>query len=162
MAQGKLLVPTDKDRAQVEALSGYGLPFAQIAAIICDGIDEDTLTKHFKTELVSGKAKANSMVGKTLYQKATGGDTAAMIWWSKTQMGWKESNVEKFIMSKKMSGLTLDEQRQTISDACLNGEIDMKVADAALGILVKSRTLMESDEIEKRLIQLEQLAIING
>jgi len=95
MAQGKLLKPTDKDRAQVEALSGYGLPFAQIAAIICDGIDEDTLTKHFKAELVIGKAKANSMVGKTLFQKATNGDTTAMIWWSKTQMGWKETQVQE-------------------------------------------------------------------
>jgi hypothetical protein len=25
-----------------------------------------------------------------LFQKATGGDTTAMIWWSKTQMRWSE------------------------------------------------------------------------
>ena len=87
------LDPTDKDRAQVEALSGFGLRFSEIAALTCGGIDEDTLNKHFKSELVSGKAKANSNVGKTLYQKATGGDTSAMIWWSKTQMGWKETQV---------------------------------------------------------------------
>ena len=85
------LEPTEKDRAQVEALSGYGLRFSEIAALTCGGIDEDTLNKHFKTELVSGKAKANSRVGQTLFQKATGGDTSAMIWWSKTQMGWKEA-----------------------------------------------------------------------
>jgi hypothetical protein len=91
MAQGKLLKPTDKDRSLVESLSGYGLPFAQIAAITCGGIDEETLNKHFKKELVQGKAKANSKVGQTLFQKATGGDTTAMIWWSKTQMGWKET-----------------------------------------------------------------------
>jgi hypothetical protein len=40
---------------------------------------------------VQGKAKANSKIGQTLFQKATGGDTTAMIWWSKTQMGWKET-----------------------------------------------------------------------
>jgi hypothetical protein len=47
--------------------------------------------KYFKTELVAGKAKANAKVGGTLFQKATGGDTAAMIWWSKTQLRWAET-----------------------------------------------------------------------
>lgn len=91
MAQGKKLIPTDEERKLVESMSGYGVPFANIAALIQDGIDEETLNKHFKKELMQGKAKANSKVGQTLFQKATGGDTAAMIWWSKTQMGWRES-----------------------------------------------------------------------
>ena len=82
--------PTDAERKQVEAMSGYGLPIEQIAVLVRDGIDADTLRKHFAQELVSGKAKANSGVGRTLFQKAMGGDTAAMIWWSKTQMRWKE------------------------------------------------------------------------
>lgn len=83
--------PTDHERKQVEALSGYGLPIEQIAVLVRDGIDTDTLRKHFATELVAGKAKANSGVGRTLFQKAMGGDTAAMIWWSKTQMRWAET-----------------------------------------------------------------------
>ena len=83
-------IPTDAERKQVEAMSGYGLPIEQIAVLVRDGIDADTLRKHFAQELVSGKAKANSGVGRTLFQKAMGGDTAAMIWWSKTQMRWKE------------------------------------------------------------------------
>ena len=82
--------PTDAERKQVEAMSGYGLPIEQIAILIRNGIDADTLRKHFASELVAGKAKANSGVGRTLFQKAMGGDTAAMIWWSKTQMRWKE------------------------------------------------------------------------
>ena len=82
--------PTDAERKQVEALSGYGLPFEQIAALVRDGIDADTLRKHFAQELMSGKAKANGQVGKTLFQKVMAGDTAAAIWWSKTQMRWKE------------------------------------------------------------------------
>jgi hypothetical protein len=82
--------PTDSERKQVEALSGYGLPIEQIAVLVRDGIDTDTLRKHFATELVSGKAKANGQVGKTLFQKVMAGDTAAAIWWSKTQMRWKE------------------------------------------------------------------------
>lgn len=82
--------PTDSERKQVEAMSGYGLPIEQIAVLVRGGIDSDTLRKHFATELIAGKAKANSGVGRTLFQKAMGGDTAAMIWWSKTQMRWKE------------------------------------------------------------------------
>ena len=83
-------VPTDSERKQVEALSGYGLPIEQIAVLVRDGIDTDTLRKHFAQELISGKAKANAQVGKTLFQKVMAGDTTAAIWWSKTQMRWKE------------------------------------------------------------------------
>jgi hypothetical protein len=83
--------PTEAERRQVEALSGYGLPIEQIAVLVRDGIDSDTLRKHFREELISGKAKANGQIGKTLFQKAMGGDTTAMIWWSKTQMRWSET-----------------------------------------------------------------------
>ena len=82
--------PTDHERKQVEAMSGYGLPIEQIAVLVRDGIDTDTLRKHFAQELISGKAKANAQVGKTLFQKVMAGDTTAAIWWSKTQMRWKE------------------------------------------------------------------------
>jgi len=83
--------PTDAERKQVEALSGYGLPIEQIAVLVRDGIHIDTLRAHFGTELVSGKAKANGQVGKTLFQKVMAGDTTAAIWWSKTQMRWAET-----------------------------------------------------------------------
>ena len=82
--------PTDAERKQVEAMSGYGVPFEQIAALIRDGIHVDTLRDKFATELVNGKAKANAQVGKGVFQKAMAGDTTAMIWWTKCQMGWKE------------------------------------------------------------------------
>jgi len=87
----KAFEPTDAERKQVEALSGYGLPIEQIAVLIHEGIDTDTLRKHFATELQSGKAKANAQVGKTLFQKVMAGDTTAAIWWSKTQMRWAET-----------------------------------------------------------------------
>ena len=95
MAQGKLFKPTDSERVQVEAMAGYGVPHDNIAAIIRDCIDSDTLKKHFKKELAQGKAKANAKVGQTLYQKATSGDTTAAIWWSKTQMGWKDTQTHE-------------------------------------------------------------------
>ena len=89
--QGKLLVPTDEERKQVEAMSGYGVPQSQIAALIQGGIDIETLVKHFRIELDQGKAKANAKIGSTLYQKAINGDTTALIFWAKTQMRWKET-----------------------------------------------------------------------
>lgn len=87
--------PTEKDREQVKTLSGYGLPLEQIATLIADGISVETLVKYFQRELALGKARANSMVGKTLYQKAVDGDTGAAIWWSKTQLRWKETTVNE-------------------------------------------------------------------
>lgn len=84
-------VPREEERRQVEALSGYGIPQEQIAALVRDGISADTLAKYFSRELVTGRAKANAGVGRTLHQKAMGGDTQAMIWWSKAQMRWAET-----------------------------------------------------------------------
>lgn len=83
-------VPVDAERRQVEALSGYGLPIDQIAVLVREGIHVDTLRAHFAPELISGKARANAGVGRTLHQRAIGGDTTAAIWWSKTQMRWRE------------------------------------------------------------------------
>ena len=82
--------PTDDERKQVEAMSGYGLPVEQIAILIRGGISIDTLYKYFGDEMTAGKAKANAKVGQTLFQKAMAGDTAAAIWWSKARMRWKE------------------------------------------------------------------------
>jgi len=82
--------PTDAERKQVEALSGYGVPIEQIGYLVRDGIHVDTLRAHFRQELNSGKSKANAQVGKTLFSKAMAGDTTAAIWWSKSQMRWTE------------------------------------------------------------------------
>jgi hypothetical protein len=87
----KAFEPTDAERRQVEALSGYGVPFEQIAALVRDGIHVDTLRVHFDSELVTGKSKANAQVGKTLFSRAVAGDAACAIWWSKTQMKWVET-----------------------------------------------------------------------
>lgn len=83
--------PTDAERKQVEAMSGYGLPHDHIAVLLRDGISIDTLRKHFASELLRGKAMANGQIGKTLFQKAMAGDTTAMIWWTKSQMRWAET-----------------------------------------------------------------------
>ena len=86
-------VPTDRTRGQVEALSGYlGLPQADVAA--CIGITEKTLRKHYRAELSHATVKANATVAQALFQKAIGGDTAAMIFWLKARAKWSEKAVE--------------------------------------------------------------------
>ena len=107
--------PTDAERKQVEALSGYGLPIEQIAVLIRDGIHVETLTKYFGNELATGKAKANGQIGKTLFQKAMSGDTTAAIWWSKTQMRWKEVQQHE-LTGKDGAPIEFKEVRLTIVD----------------------------------------------
>ena len=80
---------TDESRRMVESTSGLGLPQEQIAILV--GIDDKTLRKYYRTELDTGKAKANGQIAKTLYSKAVGGDTTSLIWWTKTQMKWAET-----------------------------------------------------------------------
>ena len=51
----KPFLPTDAERKQVEAMSGYGVPFEQIAALVRDGIDIDTLRKYFSQGQCTGR-----------------------------------------------------------------------------------------------------------
>lgn len=93
------MVPTDEERAMVEKLSGFGLQQESIAAMVRDGIHIDTLRNHFKRELELGKAKANGKIGKTLFDKAINGDTASLIWWTKTQMRWAETQKHEIVQT---------------------------------------------------------------
>jgi len=95
--------PTDKTRAEIIALRSYGVPIKEVAAYI--GIDDKTLYKYYREELENSAIKANANVGKFLYQAASGqalttGATysdcvRAAMFWAKTRMGWKETNVQE-------------------------------------------------------------------
>ena len=91
------MVPTDEEREMVEKLSGFGLQQESIAAMVRDGIHVDTLRTHFKRELELGRAKANGKIGKTLFDKAMAGDTGSLIWWTKTQMRWAETQKHEIV-----------------------------------------------------------------
>ena len=84
----KAFEPTEAERKQVEAMSGFGVPQDDIALVI--GIDKKTLTKHFRRELDTGAAKANARVSESLFKQAIGGNVAAAIFWTKARMGWRE------------------------------------------------------------------------
>ena len=95
--------PTEKTRAEIVALRSYGVPIKEVAAYI--GIDDKTLYKYYHDELENSAIKANANVGKFLYQAASGqalttGATysdcvRAAMFWAKTRMGWKETNVQE-------------------------------------------------------------------
>ena len=83
--------PTDKTREQVQMLATIGTPQKIIAKIL--EINRETLAKHYDAELTLSKAQADARVALSLYQNALGGNVAAQIFWCKTRLGWKETNV---------------------------------------------------------------------
>ena len=89
---GTKYAPTDTHRRQVKMMLGCGLPQQQIALVL--GLNRRTLAKHFKSELALGAAEHNALVAEALFRAATvDKNIAAMIFWCKTRMGWRETNV---------------------------------------------------------------------
>ena len=80
--------PTKAMRELVQIHTMAGTTQGMIADIL--EIDDKTLRKHYRKELDHAKAKANATIGGALFNKAKAGDTAAMIFWMKTQARWSE------------------------------------------------------------------------
>jgi hypothetical protein len=80
--------PSKESRQLVQLHATIGTPQAVISDIL--GIDNKTLTKYYREELDQALARANASVGGALFNKATKGDTTAMIFWMKTRAGWRE------------------------------------------------------------------------
>ena len=81
--------PSEEERRTVKALSGYGVPQADIA--IHMDMDAKTLRKHYRRELDRGTIEANAKVAQTLFTMATvDKNVAAAIFWMKARGGWRE------------------------------------------------------------------------
>jgi hypothetical protein len=81
-------------RAQVEAMTGYGIADTDIALVM--KLDPQVLRELYPEELASGHIKANAKVAENLYRKATGDGREAVtaaIFWLKTRASWKETSV---------------------------------------------------------------------
>lgn len=80
--------PTQATRQTVQMHTMVGTDQETLARVL--GIDPKTLRKYYRDELDLAKAQANATIGGSLFNKAKSGDTAAMIFWMKTQAGWRE------------------------------------------------------------------------
>lgn len=87
------------DLAKVEALAANGLTQQQIADSL--GISERTLYKNKKENaeiaeaIKRGRNKGIAYVTNALMSKIKSGNVTAMIFYLKTQAGWKETNVNE-------------------------------------------------------------------
>ena len=86
-------IPTDDERKEVAKLIGVGVPQADVALVILEGISEPTLRKHFRHELDTAMAKAHGDIAGKIYELALAGDRSLLMFYAKTQMGWKETSV---------------------------------------------------------------------
>lgn len=82
-------IPSAASRERVVISSGLGIPNDQVAAIL--GISLATLIKYYESDIRLGRAKASAEIADSLFNKAKNGDTAALIWWTKAQMKWTET-----------------------------------------------------------------------
>ena len=80
--------PTEATRQTVQLHTMVGTNQTDIARVL--DIDEKTLRKYYRDELDLAKSKAYATIGGALFNKAKNGDTAAMIFWMKTQAKWAE------------------------------------------------------------------------
>lgn len=86
----KPFVPTPEELERVRTEALYGVPAEQIRYLIRGGISKETFYKNFKDALDLGRAQASQQVGRALMSKAIKGkDTTALIWLSKSRMGYK-------------------------------------------------------------------------
>ena len=87
------------DLKQVESLAANGLTQEQIAAAL--GISESTLHKRkkenteFTAAIKRGKAKGIALVTNKLMESIKGGNMTAMIFFLKTQAGWRETSAQE-------------------------------------------------------------------
>jgi hypothetical protein len=87
------------DLKQVESLAANGLTQEQIASAL--GISETTLHQRkrdsadFAAAIKRGKAKGIAVVTNKLMESIKGGNMTGMIFFLKTQAGWKETNVQE-------------------------------------------------------------------
>lgn len=97
---GALHQPSDETRAQVFALSSFGVNQDEIGKFL--GISDDTLRKHYAAELDRASVERNAEVAAFLFRSASGSTIAdgasysdclkAAMFWLKTRAQWRETN----------------------------------------------------------------------
>jgi hypothetical protein len=94
MSQGATHKPSSDSKSQVSALSGFGIPQAEVAKFL--DISKPTLRKHYRDELNQGGTTANVKVIKSLFDNAVlHNNVAAQIFWAKVRCGWSETSIHQ-------------------------------------------------------------------
>jgi hypothetical protein len=81
---------TQEMREQVAELAGFGLTWVQIASAM--KMNSRTLQRYCQQEYDDGKSKAIGQIAGTLFKKAREGNLTAILFYLKTQGGWRETN----------------------------------------------------------------------
>lgn len=82
--------PSAEERRLVEHYVSIGMTQEQIAIVM--GKSVDSLDRHCRHELDAGALKVNAKIGAKLFDRAMNGDTACLIFWAKTRMGFSEKS----------------------------------------------------------------------
>jgi hypothetical protein len=85
-------VPTPESRRLVQHLAANGQTTEQIGRAM--DLSADTIQRHYKPELETAKDKLTALVTGKLIEKIHRGETAAIIFWLKSQAGWREKAPE--------------------------------------------------------------------
>jgi len=114
---------TEAQKAEVETLAAV-LTSEQVADYF--GIGRRTFyammqrDEEIAARYKRGKAKAIGVIAQGLINKARSGDTASMIFFLKTQAGWRETNrVEHLVQEEEEDPATTGKQRMLALIECL-------------------------------------------
>ena len=90
-------IVTEQNRRTVSAMTAYGIHREDIARAI--GCSPETISKHYRHEIETSVAQANSKVAQRLFKVATEGTgkelVTAMIFWLKTRARWRERHLHE-------------------------------------------------------------------
>jgi hypothetical protein len=81
--------PTPEQREAVKVMVSFGTTFETISRLL--RIPINTLTRHFKEELTSGREEIFARIGTSIVADALAGDRVMRIFFAKTHMGWVEA-----------------------------------------------------------------------
>ena len=107
-------VKNDADAKIVNVMTAGGIDNETIA--LCLGIDVDVLQEHYSEELETSAAKANAKIIQKLYSEATGGNIAAIKWWTQARMGWSDGSGKNVEPKKKWKSAEQVKKEKAESD----------------------------------------------
>ena len=87
--------PTPEDIETIRVNSGLGLHQSHVALMVGKSLPTIMAYPECREAFQEGKAKTIAMVAGSLVSRALAGDTTSMIFYLKTQGGWKETTVQE-------------------------------------------------------------------